>query len=284
MRACPFLFSSLLRMNKARLKKTWKWFQIIVLIYFMVGAALYFLQDKFIFHPQKLPADYQYKFDVPFRQIDLPVNEEKNLSIVQFTVPDSIRKGIVLYFHGNRSNINRYAVHASSFTRNGYDVWMIDYPGFGKTTGKRSEQALYDDALTFYSMALSQVPMERIVIYGRSLGSGIAAQLASVRGCKKLILETPYFSMEALARQYFFIYPVITMTKYSLPTHQFIMNTRAPVTIFHGTRDRVVPYKHGKWLAEKKPGTELITIEKGKHNNLAEFPLFQQKLDSLLAQ
>jgi pimeloyl-ACP methyl ester carboxylesterase len=269
-------------MKKPSLKKAWKWFRLIALLYVMIGVALYFLQDKLIFHPTKLPPDYVYQFDTPFRQIDLAVSGEKNLSIVQFTVPDSLRKGIVLYFHGNRSNINRYAKNAIHFTRNHYEVWMIDYPGYGKSTGKRSEQALYDDALLFYKMAKGQVSAEHIILYGKSLGTGIAAQLASVRDCRRLILETPYYSMDALARHYFFIYPVMPMTKYALPTYKYFEYINAPVTIFHGTRDEVIPYKQSRWLVAKKPGTELISIEKGKHNNLPVFPLFQHKLDSLL--
>lgn len=269
-------------MTKTRLKKIWKWLQIITLVYIMIGVALYFLQDKFIFHPKKLPAGYQYKFDIPFRQIDLPVTTEKNLSIVQFTVPDSIRKGIVLYFHGNRMNINRYAKYAPEFTRNNYEVWMMDYPGYGKSTGKRSEQVLYDDAALLYKMAHSKVPAEQIIIYGKSLGTGIAAQLASKKDCKRLILETPYYSMDALAKHYFFMYPVMPMTKYALPTYQHFEYITAPITIFHGTKDQVIPYKQARWLVEKKPGTELITIEKGRHNNLPDFPIFQHKLDSLL--
>ena len=268
-------------MKRTRLKRAWKWFRIIALVYIMIGVALYFLQDKLIFHPQKLPADYNYRFDIPFRQIDLPVNKKKNLSIVQFTVPDSVRKGIVLYFHGNRSNINRYAKNAVHFTRNHYEVWMIDYPGYGKSTGKRSEQVLYADALLFYKMAISKVSAEHIIIYGKSLGTGIASQLASVRDCKRLILETPYYSMDALAKHYFFIYPVMPMTKYAFPTYEYFEYIKAPVSIFHGTRDEVIPYKQAQRLVAKKPGTELITIEKGKHNNLAEFPLFHHKLDSL---
>ena len=269
-------------MKKPWLKKAWKWFKIIALIYIMLGATLYFLQDKIIFHPKKLPADYEYKFDIPFQEINLPVTKEKNLSIVQFTVPDSVSKGIVLYFHGNMSNINSYAKRATDFTRNNYEVWMIDYPGFGKSTGKRSEQVLYDDALLFYKLAIKKVSAEHIIIYGRSLGSGIAAQLASVRDCKRLILETPYYSMDALAKHYFFIYPVTPMTKYSLPTYQHLEYIKAPISIFHGTKDRIVPYKQSKRLVSKKSDIDLITIEKGKHNNLAQFPLFNQKLDSLL--
>ena len=269
-------------MNKTRLKKIWKRFKIVALVYCIIGIALYFLQDKFIFHPAKLPADYNYQFDIPFRQIDLAVTTEKNLSIVQFTVHDSVRKGIVLYFHGNRQNITRYAKHATNFTRNGYEVWMMDYPGYGKSTGKRSEQVLYDDALLLYKMAISKVSLEHIILYGKSLGTGIAAQLASVRDCRRLILETPYYSMDALAKHYFFIYPVIPMSKYKLPTYRNFERIKAPITIFHGTKDQVIPYKQAKWLAAKKTGTELITIEKGRHNNLPDFSLFQHKLDSLL--
>ena len=269
-------------MNKKRLKKAWKWLQIIALVYVMIGVALYFLQDKFIFHPEKLPADYQYHFDIPFNQVDLAVSKNKNISIVQFTVPDSVRKGVVLYFHGNRRNINRYAKYATSFTRNNYEVWMMDYPGYGKSTGKRSEQILYDDAALFYKMAISKVPAEQIIIYGKSLGTGIAAQLASKKDCRRLILETPYYSMDALAKHYFFIYPVMPMTKYELPTGENFKYIRAPIAIFHGTRDEIIPYKQAKRLVGIKPGTELITLEKGRHNNLPDFPLFQQKLDSLL--
>lgn len=277
----PYLCTSRMK-DKKKLRKFWKWFKIVALIYIMIGVALYFLQDKFIFHPKKLSEDYQYAFDIPFRQIDLPVNEDKNLSIVQFTVPDTIRNGIVLYFHGNRENINRYAPFAKNFTRNNYEVWMMDYPGYGKSTGKRKEQILYEDALTFYKMAISKVAADSIIIYGKSLGTGIAAQLASVRDCKKLILETPYYSMDALAKHYFFFYPVVPMTKYSMPTYQHFEYIKAPIIIFHGTKDRVIPYKQAKRLALKKNGTELVTIPKGRHNNLNDFPLFQQKLDTLL--
>src|SRR5262249_18066376 len=139
------------------------------------------------------------------------------------------------------------------------------------------------DALLLYKMAIARVPVEQIIIYGRSLGTGIAAQLASVRDCKQLILETPYYSMDALAKKYFFMYPVMPMTKYALPTYQYFEYIKAPITMFHGTRDRVIPYRHATRLQKTRPGTELITIQKGRHNNLAEFPLFREKLDSLLS-
>jgi uncharacterized protein len=269
-------------MKKPSLQKLWKWFKIIVLAYIMLGIVLYFIQHLLIFHPQKLPADYTYYFNIPFKELNIPVTKEKNLSVVQFTVPDSLCRGIVLYFHGNRKNINRYAPFASHFTKHNYEVWMMDYPGFGKSTGPRTEKILYNDALLLYTLALKKYAADSLIIYGKSLGTGIAAQLASIRDCKRVILETPYYSMDALAKQYFFIYPVMPMSKYSLPTHSYFEYIQAPISMFHGKRDEVISYSQAKKLVQKKPKTELITIEKGRHNNLHDFPLYHQKLDSLM--
>ncbi|RYG32931.1 MAG: alpha/beta fold hydrolase [Chitinophagaceae bacterium] len=270
-------------MQKKTVRRFFKWLQIVAAIYVVCGVALYFLQEKFIFHPQKLPAGHTFNFAQPFQEVYLPVNDDKNISIVRFTVPDSLCKGVVLYFHGNRNNIERYAAYASSFTRNNYEVWMMDYPGFGKSTGDRSEEILYSDALLFYKMARAKFGTDSIILYGKSLGSGIAAQLASIRDCKKLILETPYSSMDDLASHWAFMYPVTWMLHYHLPTDEYLPQIKVPITILHGTKDEIIPFSHAKHLATiARPGTELIPIEGGKHNNLSEFAVFQRKMDSLL--
>jgi alpha-beta hydrolase superfamily lysophospholipase len=274
-------------MQKNSIKKIRKWFIIAVAIYLICGIALYFLQEKFLFHPVKLPGDHQFNFAIPFKEINLEINKEKNLSIVQFTVPDSLRKGIVLYFHGNMRNIERYAPFAVNFTKNNYEVWMMDYPGFGKSTGERTEQILYDDAAQLYKMARARISKDSIIIYGKSIGTGIASQLASVKDCKRLILETPYYSIDALFSHYAFIYPVSWMAKYHIPTYEYFKKIEVPISIFHGTNDEIIPFIQSELLIGpyEETGTinkELITIKKGKHNDLNDFPLYHQKLDSLL--
>lgn len=270
-------------MQKTRVRKIWKWVRIILLIYIIIGITLYFLQNKFFFHPEKLPADHQFAFTAPFKEINLAVNSEKNLSIVQFTVPDSLRKGIVLYFHGNRKNIERYAQYASHFFRNHYEVWMLDYPGFGKSTGERSEQIMYDDATILFKMAKARIKEDSIIIYGKSLGTGVASYLASRIDCKRLILETPYSSADALAKRYAPIYPVGSLIDYHFPIDEYLERVTAPIDILHGTNDEIIPISQAKYLTEKyKTKVTLTPIEKGKHNNLADFPKFQAKLDELL--
>lgn len=270
-------------MERSKKSKWWRRIQIIAIVYLAFGLVLYFLQEKFLFHPEPLPEDHAFKFDQPFTEVYLPVNAEKNLSIVKFTVPDSVRKGIVLYFHGNKNNIERYAPKAVYFTRNNYEVWMIDYPGYGKSTGELTESILYEDALIMYNMAKAVVPGDSIILYGKSLGTGIAAELASVRDSKRLILEAPYYSIDALASRYAFIYPVKWMMNYHFPTYKYLEKVQEPVTIIHGTDDNTIPYRQSKRLLKVAPaGTELVTIEGGHHNDLAEFGLFGKKIDSLL--
>jgi len=269
-------------MQKTTAKKIRKWLLIIASVYIVCGVALYFLQEIFLFHPAQLPAEHRFNFSIPFEEVNLAVNDKKNLSIIQFTVPDSICKGVVLYFHGNKRNIERYAPYATNFTKNNYEVWMMDYPGYGKTTGKLTEQAMYDDAAILYQMARARFSKDSILLYGKSLGTGVASQLASVKNCKRVILETPYYSMEAMMKSHTFIYPVNLMAKYHFPNYLYFKKIEAPVTIFHGTKDELVPYNHSVKLVKENPSVQLITIKKGKHNNLNDSPLFHQQLDSLL--
>ena len=269
-------------MNK---QKTFRWIKIVIVVYCLIGTALYYLQDKLLFHPVALSADSVYHFTQPFTETNIEYDAKTRFNIVAFTVPDSVRKGIVLYFHGNRENINHYAQFSNNFTKNNYEVWMPDYPGFGKSTGDFTEKLLYDEALQVYKMARIKYKPEQIIIYGKSLGTGIAAQLASVRDCKMLILETPYYSFTSLVRLPCFMYPVELLSHYKIPTHQYLQKVTAPVTIFHGSSDGVIPYFNAKRLKDiLKANDTFITIEGGSHNDLNSFPLMQKKLDSLLHQ
>ena len=165
-------------------KKRWRLLTTVILIYVVVGIVLYFIQDRIIFHPKSLPQDYVFKFDRPFKEINLTIEAKHNLNIVQFLTKEK-PKGLVLFFHGNMTNIERYAPLAPYFTKNNYEVWMIDYPGYGKTTGQRTEQRMYSDALQFYEMARQKFYPENIIIYGKSLGTGVAAFLASEKKIAK---------------------------------------------------------------------------------------------------
>jgi hypothetical protein len=132
-------------------------------------------------------------------------------------------------------------------------------------------------------LANTHFSKDSIILYGRSFGSGVASQLATKVFCKRLILETPYFSIPAIFNYYAPVYPATLMSKFTLPVNEYLQNVKAPITIFHGTDDWTIPYSTTKKLKPiLKPNDEFITIQKGKHNNLNEFKFFREKLDSLL--
>lgn len=265
-------------------KPKWlRWLNILLAVYLAGGLILYFIQDYLLFHPQSMKVEEKYAFKVPHKEVNVTVNRESNMNIVQFKAKDSLSKGLVLYFHGNRKNIGWYAKYADNFTTNGYEVWMIDYPGFGKSTGTITEKKLYEDALQLYIMARSIYPAHQIIIYGKSMGTGVAAWLASKKSAKALILETPYYSMTSLAQHYIPVYPARSLLKYKLPTHTYISLVNAPVFIFHGTADRIIPYSNAHRLSEVMHAKDrFITVENAGHNNINDFTIFHTTLDSIL--
>jgi len=283
-RSCPFLFSSLPVM-KINYKKIWKWFKILAIVYVLSGVVLYFLQDYVLFHPVSLKKDHNYDFPEKHKDINIPITENSNLNIVQFFSTDTITKGVVLYFHGNKKNISWYAKYPPYFTKHGYEVWLIDYPGFGKSTGKLTEQTLYNWANYMYNFARTRFSADSIIIYGKSMGTGIAAHLASIQPCKKLILETPYYDYPSVIKHYLPIYPIEWILHYKIPTHDYIEKVLAPITIFQGTDDWLVTYNNAKRLKPfLKKGDEFITIKNGGHNDLFKFKQTTDKLDLLLRE
>lgn len=260
----------------------------IVVAYFLLFAigcaALYFFGDKLILHPLQLSQDHVFKFNVPFRETNLKIDEEQVYNIIQFhPAHDSAAKGVVLYFHGNEKNIERYAPYAQLFTDNSWEVWMVDYPGFGKSTGEMNEKQLYTMSEQLYKMARARFAQQQIIIYGKSFGTGIASYLASVRDTRHLILETPYNSFKSLINDYLIIFPIGFASHFDLPIDEYLKKVDDPITIFHGTKDEVIPYRNAVKLKKVlKPTDEFISLQNGKHNSLTDFDEVSDKLKALL--
>jgi alpha-beta hydrolase superfamily lysophospholipase len=269
-------------MKPKRIFSILKW---VVIIYCAAGIILYALQEKILLHPKVLDRNHVFDFRQNFEEVNIPFNKTDTVNMVKFAATGSVKKGIILYFHGNKDNIEHYAKFVPAFTKHGYEVWMPDYPGFGKSTGELTENKMYTIAYEIRKLAATLYPDDSIIVYGKSLGTAIAAYTASVKPCRQLILETPYYSIPALFRSYAFMYPARMMSKYKLPTYEFLPGVKAPVTIFHGTGDWVVPYRSGVKLKRfLKPGDRFVKIENGAHNNLSESVVYRNTLDSLLSK
>ena len=248
----------------------------------MIGASLYFLQEKILFLPTVLEQDYQFEFEHPFEEVFLKPSENVSINAIHFK--GKAPKGVILYFHGNAGDLSRWGTIAEFFVKKNYDVFIMDYRTYGKSTGKLSEQAFYDDAQFCYYHLLKQYNENEITIYGRSLGTGIAANLASKNKPKQLVLETPYYSILDVAKHRFPIFPVEKLLKYKFPTNEFIIDVECPITIFHGTDDGIVPYSSAEKLYDVAPKdrSQFITIDGGGHNDLVEFEEYRSNIEEVL--
>ena len=257
----------------------------IVSIYVLLVVIAILFQEKFLFRNTKLAMNYQYEFKGDFEEMWFEPEANVKLNALYFRTDSTKRKGLIVYFHGNADDLRRWGKHAVDFTKNDYDILMIDYRQFGKSTGELSEKVLHSDAAYVYKWAKKRFPENQIILYGRSLGTGIATRLASQNKPKMLLLETPYFNLSDVVNSYFPLIPYNSVLKYQFRTDLYIRQVECPIHFFHGTKDKVVPYKSSLKLAallNKKPFEILTTIPNGEHKNLGEFPEYHIALDSLL--
>ena len=254
---------------------------IIICIYLVICALLYIFQDKVIFFPEKLSAEYEFRFARDFEEKYFQIDEDTKLNAIHFLAKN--KKGTILYFHGNAGSLDGWGDVATEFVDLGYDVLLPDYREFGKSTGPFSEQALYDDARFLYDFLLAENEAQDIVIYGRSLGTGVAVDLASKVKAKQLILETPFGNFPQMAQERFKIFPVKSLLKYQFRNDLKIKKITCPIHIFHGTKDQVVPYSESQQLIRiLEDESILTTLPNGGHNNLETFPLFWRKMKEIL--
>ncbi|MEO9869019.1 alpha/beta hydrolase [Ekhidna sp.] len=256
---------------------------VIVSIYVIVNVAAYFLQEKFLFKPEKLPTDFQFKYEEQnVQEHNLYIGDDVRINGVHFSVTKS--KGVVLYLKGNSRSIKGWGKFAVDFNRLGFDVVMMDYRGFGKSTGRRSEREIKGDLQKVYDILKGKVDEKYIVIYGRSMGSGFAAKLASNNSPRMLVLESPYYSMRKVAKRYIPFMPASLILKFPLTTYKWIKYVQCPIKIIHGTKDTLIPFKSSLALANINPGiTRLYSVIGGGHNNLHTFEEYHRMLEEALS-
>ena len=253
-----------------------------IAIYIVAIAALYFGQRLFIFQPVPLEKNFLFEFDHPFEEVWLATSDGQKINGLFFPTQKK-RQGAMLYLHGNRGNLQRWGHFHADFTKRGYDVFMVDYRGYGKSNGRPSEGGLYLDAEAAYQWIIQRVQPEDLVIYGRSLGTGVASKLASRFQARLLILETPFNSITGTIKYKFpfFYFPI--NFNHHFPNDHYLPQIKIPVYAFHGTWDLIVPYRSARQLRPLMPTPEhFITIPKGGHQNLGNFPQFQTELDRIL--
>ncbi len=259
---------------QSKIKVIGKILGILLIMYGIVATWFYFFQDSFIFQSTSLPKGYAFTFEKKFEEYFIPTDDGEKLNALLFRSQQP-SKGLILYFHGNADNLQRWGQYAVDFTNLGYDILMTDYRGYGKSTGTPTEVNLYKDAQTILNWSNVEIEHKRLVIYGRSLGSAVASKLATTVNPDLLILETPFDELQGAL--------------YLLPAHyyfsnkKYLKNVRCKKVIIHGTGDWVVPLASAiklKPLLNKND--RFVIVEGASHNNLREFEIYHKTLREVL--
>jgi pimeloyl-ACP methyl ester carboxylesterase len=256
--------------------------------YIVIGIAVlsilvYLLQERFIFKPEKLRKDFQFKYNVPFKEYFFEIEPGVSINGLHFSRENP--KGLILYFHGNTRSIKGWAKYARDFFRYDYDVVLVDYRGFGKSTGKRSEKEMLSDMQFVYNRLKEQYGEAHLIIYGRSMGSGFASKLASDNRPRYMILDAPYYNFKRVVERFLPILPVRIVLRYHLRTDQWIKKANCHTYILHGTKDWLIPIKHSEALQKINPQKiTLIRIEGGGHNNLPSFAEYHNFIRDILKE
>ena len=266
-----------------KLMPLWLHIALIVFVaYAVISILLYYLQDYFLFKPEKLPKDFDFYYEnQTVSEYNIETRDGAIINGLHFSVEKPL--GVVLYLKGNSKSIKGWGKFAVDFTRNNYDVIMVDYRGFGKSTGKRSQKAIKHDLQFIYNKIREKVSEKYIIIYGRSMGSGFATKLASMNSPKMLILDAPYYSLTKVTGRYMPFMPLSIILKYPMPTYKWLKYVKCPIHIIHGTKDKLIPFSSSVKLSQVNPKlTRLHPIIDGGHKNLNNFESYHKILTEII--
>ena len=256
-------------------------FKVCVFIYVLILVLLYFFQEKLIFHPSKIPNDYQFNF-LP-KPEELTFKTQDNILLHGILMKADSSKGLIFYLHGNGGTVASWGEIAHTYTTENYDVFMLDYRGYGKSGGSIfSEKQLHEDVQLVYNKLKERYSEDKIIILGYSMGSGMATKLATKSNAKLLILQAPYYSLKDLMSHYIAFIPTFIL-KYSLETNKVLPQCKMPVIIFHGTKDEVIYYESSLKLQKLfKEKDTLILLNGQYHNNMSENPQYLKEIEKIL--
>ena len=233
-------------------------------------ALMYLAQRALMYHPEtfRTPPIVAGLFDVQELVLDTADGEK----VIVWYAPPKRDLPLVLYFHGNAGSLRSRADRFRALTDDGTGLAALSYRGYGGSTGRPSEAGMIADAQTAYAFAAARVPAERIVVFGESLGTGVAVALAATERIGRLVLESPFTSaVDVGARAYWYL-PVRLLMKDPFRSDQRIGQVTAPLLVLHGERDQVVPIALGERLfALANEPKRFVRFAAGAHVNLDQY-------------
>lgn len=233
---------------------------------------LEFIVRQFLYYPIRLPADARLPDYVRGAE-EVRIQAEDGETIHGLFWPSADGRPTVLFFHGNAQSVFEWALVREDLAELDCGLLLVDYPGYGKSTGKPTEAGLYSAGRAALGWLMEQagVAEDRVVLFGKSLGGGVATEVAQDRRVMGLVLESTFRSIPSVARVLLPMIPADAMFKSErYASIERIGSIRAPVLVIHGTVDELIPFGEGRALYEKaNHPKELYVVEGAGHNNVS---------------
>jgi len=236
-------------------------------IYGILCLALFIFQPRLVFFPIKAMAATPAAMDLTYEELLLDTGT--GTSLHGWYLPGRENAHTLLFLHGNAGNISHRLDSLRLFNSLGLNVLIFDYSGYGQSGGTASEQQTYADARVAwnYLTQTRAVPAGQIVIFGRSLGAGVATWLATQVTPAGLILESAFTSVPALARKFYPIFPVRWLARIRYDSTTRLPTVDCPVLIAHSRDDELIPISHGRELFGLAPEPKTFLPMIGGHND-----------------
>ncbi|MGM0607384.1 MAG: alpha/beta hydrolase [Candidatus Muiribacteriota bacterium] len=242
---------------------------LIVLILFFTFILVFFrfFQNKLIFFPVKslsiTPKNYNLDFE------NIIIKTDNNFIVRGWFIPGDKNRETILFNYGNGGNMSYHIDRAAFYNKLGFNSLFFDYPGYGKTEGKLTENNLYSSAENCYNYLINEKEIQEsdIIIWGWSLGCAPAAKLASKNNPKALIVESGFTQIKEIGGYHYPFLPIKQMARYYFPTVDFIKKVDIPMLFIHSADDEIIPFFMGKKLFEEAEGDKKFVTINGSHND-----------------
>ncbi|MGE3148950.1 MAG: alpha/beta hydrolase [Pseudorhodoplanes sp.] len=253
-----------------------KWFLIVAVVgYVAVIALMYVAQRAMMYAPDRQRTTPGIAGFPQAEEIVLDTADGER--ILAWHVPPQGDKPVVLYFHGNGGALMHRVPRFGPLVADGTGLLAVSYRGYGGSSGSPSETGFLNDAAAAYAFAAARYPASRIVVWGESIGSGVAVALAATHDVAAVILEAPFTSALAIGMAAYPYAPVRFLMKDTFRSDARIGKVRAPILILHGEQDRIVPFSFGqKLFSLANEPKRFVPLPGGGHNDLDDYGALPQ--------
>ena len=233
-----------------------------------------------VFLASSLPKDHVFTFSNAFSEVSTTAKDGIKLHGILFKTENS--KGLIFFWHGNKGTVDMWGRDAAFYNNLGYDIFYADYRGFGKSEGQIEDQEqVLNDAILVFDDIQNRLQPKQTIIFGYSIGTGIATYIASKRKCSSLILVAPFYNFTEFTRKRVPFFPD-SFKKFSFDTNKYIKKVKCPITIFHGDNDYVIPIENGLKLKKLlKPADHFYMLKNAGHIGINQNTDFQKIMSKI---